>query len=157
MSVVRISDCGPGEVGQVRAKARPLHPRRSPGNRDWRLTLGRAYRIWLRRKANEPHTSVGSGLAAYAFLLSNQGRLLRGVNGRHISLLYIHLAVTKTPKWDPKPSGKVNSMPDANQYVFNHKQLLEALVKEAGVHEGKWALHANFGCIQGRFGPSVDR
>jgi hypothetical protein len=46
-------------------------------------------------------------------------------------------------------------MPNADRFVFNHKQLLEALVKEAGIHTGKWTLRANFGCIPGNFGPSA--
>jgi hypothetical protein len=48
-------------------------------------------------------------------------------------------------------------MPNTYRYVFNHKQLLEALVKEAGIHTGKWTLRANFGCIPGNFGPSADK
>jgi hypothetical protein len=48
-------------------------------------------------------------------------------------------------------------MPAANPRVFNHKQLLEALVKEAGIHSGKWTLRASFGCIPGNFGPSADK
>ena len=57
---------------------------------------------------------------------------------------------------DPRASGKTN-MPASNPRVFNHKQLLEALVKEAGIHSGKWTLRANFGCIPGNFGPSADK
>jgi hypothetical protein len=33
----------------------------------------------------------------------------------------------------------------------------EALTKEAGIHSGKWALRAHFGCIPGNFGPSADK
>jgi hypothetical protein len=48
-------------------------------------------------------------------------------------------------------------MPNADRFVFSHKQLLETLVKKAGIHEGKWTLRANFGCIPGNFGPSADK
>ena len=48
-------------------------------------------------------------------------------------------------------------MPNTYRYVFNHKQLLEALVKEAGIHTGKWTLRVNFGCIPNNFGPSADK
>jgi hypothetical protein len=50
-----------------------------------------------------------------------------------------------------------NLMPNTDRYVFNHKQLLEALVKHASIHEGKWTLRANFGCIPGNFGPSAEK
>lgn len=48
-------------------------------------------------------------------------------------------------------------MPEANQYLFSHKELLELLVKKAGVHEGKWMIMANFGFSPGNFGPSPDQ
>jgi hypothetical protein len=56
----------------------------------------------------------------------------------------------------PRCLGKIN-MPEANSCLFDHKRLLEALVKQAGVHEGKWTLRANFGFIPGNFGPAVDK
>jgi hypothetical protein len=48
-------------------------------------------------------------------------------------------------------------MPEANQYLFNHKELLEVLIKQAGVHEGKWVIMASFGFSPGNFGPSPDQ
>jgi hypothetical protein len=45
-------------------------------------------------------------------------------------------------------------MPAANQYTFKHKELLTLLVKEAGLHEGRWRLTMNFGFGAGNFGPT---
>jgi hypothetical protein len=47
-------------------------------------------------------------------------------------------------------------MPEANQYTFQKKELLELLIKQAGVHTGKWILLANFGFTAGNFGPTDD-
>jgi hypothetical protein len=48
-------------------------------------------------------------------------------------------------------------MPEVNQYLFSHKELLEALIKRAGVHEGKWMIVASFGFSAANFGPSPDQ
>ena len=48
-------------------------------------------------------------------------------------------------------------MPEANQYLFGNKELLELLVKHAGMHEGKWILMANLGFSAGNFGPGPDQ
>jgi hypothetical protein len=48
-------------------------------------------------------------------------------------------------------------MPDINQYEFKHKELLEALVKQAGLHEGRWQLIVNFGLAGANVGPSDDQ
>jgi hypothetical protein len=48
-------------------------------------------------------------------------------------------------------------MPEVNQYLFPHKELLEMLIKRAGVHEGKWGLIANLGFTPGNFGPSPEQ
>jgi hypothetical protein len=48
-------------------------------------------------------------------------------------------------------------MPEVNQYVFSSKELLELLIKRAGVHEGRWILMATFGFSAGNFGPSPDQ
>jgi hypothetical protein len=48
-------------------------------------------------------------------------------------------------------------MPEANQYLFPHKELLELLIKKADVHEGKWILMANLGFSPGNFGPTPDQ
>jgi hypothetical protein len=47
-------------------------------------------------------------------------------------------------------------MPEVNQYMFTHKELLEMLIKQAGVHEGKWTILANFGFSAGNVGPSPE-
>ena len=48
-------------------------------------------------------------------------------------------------------------MPEANQYMFTHRELLELLVKKAGLHEGKWMLMINFGFNAGNVGPSPEQ
>jgi hypothetical protein len=48
-------------------------------------------------------------------------------------------------------------MPEANQIMFTHRERLELLVRQAGVHEGKWAIMANFGFSPGNFGPAPDQ
>lgn len=48
-------------------------------------------------------------------------------------------------------------MPEANQYSFSNRELLELLIKKAGVHEGKWVLMATFGFGAANFGPTPDK
>ncbi len=48
-------------------------------------------------------------------------------------------------------------MPEVNQYLFTNKELLELLVKRAGVSEGRWVLMANFGIGPAAIGPAVDQ
>ena len=48
-------------------------------------------------------------------------------------------------------------MPEISQYLFSNQELLELLVKEAKVHEGKWMLMAGFGVTPGNYGPSPDQ
>jgi hypothetical protein len=48
-------------------------------------------------------------------------------------------------------------MPEANQIVFDNKELLELLLKKADVHEGKWILQIMFGFGPGNFGPTPDQ
>jgi hypothetical protein len=48
-------------------------------------------------------------------------------------------------------------MPEINQYMFNNKELLELLIKQANVHDGRWVLIANFGFGPGNFGPTADK
>ncbi|MDH5752621.1 MAG: hypothetical protein OEZ59_09420 [Deltaproteobacteria bacterium] len=38
-------------------------------------------------------------------------------------------------------------MPEANRFLYSHRELAEMMVREAGIHEGKWMLLAemNFG------------
>jgi hypothetical protein len=48
-------------------------------------------------------------------------------------------------------------MPEVNQILFNHRELLEILIKQAGVHDGKWMIAVNFGFGPGSFGPAPDQ
>ena len=48
-------------------------------------------------------------------------------------------------------------MPETNQIVLNHREMLELLIKHTGVHEGRWSLMATFGLTAGTFGPSPDQ
>ncbi len=48
-------------------------------------------------------------------------------------------------------------MPEATQYMFSSRELLEVLVREAKVREGKWILVATFALSPGNFGPSMDQ
>ncbi len=36
-------------------------------------------------------------------------------------------------------------MAEATQLKFSHKEIVEALVKDQGIHQGIWGLHVNFG------------
>ena len=40
----------------------------------------------------------------------------------------------------PTPTTSDRNMPEASQYMFTHKELVELMVKKAGIHEGKWAM-----------------
>ena len=44
-------------------------------------------------------------------------------------------------------------MPEVETYKFSHKEILTLMVKDAGLHEGKWQLLMNFGFNAGNFGP----
>ncbi|MBS1786102.1 MAG: hypothetical protein JST85_00165 [Acidobacteria bacterium] len=35
-------------------------------------------------------------------------------------------------------------MAEASQIVFNHKEVVEALIKKEGIHEGIWGLYIRF-------------
>ena len=48
-------------------------------------------------------------------------------------------------------------MPEADQYKFTNKELLELLIKQADVHDGRWVLLVNFAFSAGNFGPSSDQ
>ena len=48
-------------------------------------------------------------------------------------------------------------MPEVNQYLFTNKELLDLLIKQAGVHEGRWMLAISFGFSAGNFGPSNEQ
>jgi hypothetical protein len=48
-------------------------------------------------------------------------------------------------------------MPEANQYLFSNKELLELLIRQADLHEGRWTLLANFGISPGNIGPTPEQ
>ncbi len=48
-------------------------------------------------------------------------------------------------------------MPEASQYVLNHREMLELLIKHVGVGEGRWMLMANFAIAPGNFGATPDQ
>ncbi len=43
-------------------------------------------------------------------------------------------------------------MAEPNQYTFNYDELVEALLKKQGIHEGVWGIYFEFG-IQGANAP----
>lgn len=45
-------------------------------------------------------------------------------------------------------------MPEANQIIWTHKELITLMVKAANIHEGRWMLVINYGMSPGNFGPS---
>ena len=47
-------------------------------------------------------------------------------------------------------------MPEISQYQFKHREVAEALVKQAGLHEGKWQLVMTFGMGATNLGPSPE-
>ena len=47
-------------------------------------------------------------------------------------------------------------MPETTQYVFNHREVVTALLKEQGIHEGIWGLYVRFGLKATNFGSSPD-
>jgi hypothetical protein len=48
-------------------------------------------------------------------------------------------------------------MPEASQYSFSHKELVELMIKKTGLHEGKWMLLVTFGFGAVNSGPSPDQ
>ena len=46
-------------------------------------------------------------------------------------------------------------MPEVNQYTFKYPEVIEALVKMAGLHEGKWQLVMSFGLAAANMGPTA--
>ena len=45
-------------------------------------------------------------------------------------------------------------MPETSQYIFSFKEIVTALIKAQGVHEGIWGLFVNFGLNASNVGPS---
>ena len=46
-------------------------------------------------------------------------------------------------------------MAEATQIVFTYRELVTAMVKEQGIHEGIWALYVHFGLQAQNFGPTL--
>lgn len=49
------------------------------------------------------------------------------------------------------------TMAEVNQFTWKHKEIVTMMVKEAGIHEGRWWLMVNFGMGPGNFGPAEDQ
>jgi hypothetical protein len=47
-------------------------------------------------------------------------------------------------------------MAEATQFLFNHKELVELMIKKQGLHEGIWSLSVRFGMQATNFGLSQD-
>lgn len=48
-------------------------------------------------------------------------------------------------------------MPEVNQLFFQHKEIVELLIKKADIHDGKWVLAVNLGFSAGNFGPTLEQ
>ena len=48
-------------------------------------------------------------------------------------------------------------MPEVTQYVFSHKEVVEALIKKQGLHDGLWMLYVEFGLVAANVGPTEDQ
>jgi hypothetical protein len=48
-------------------------------------------------------------------------------------------------------------MATPTQFSLTHKELVELIVKHAGIHEGRWSLTLGFGFSPGVFGPNEDQ
>lgn len=47
-------------------------------------------------------------------------------------------------------------MADASQYVFSLREVTTALIKQQGLHEGRWMLSLEFSLGAGNLGPSPE-
>jgi hypothetical protein len=45
-------------------------------------------------------------------------------------------------------------MAEATQFTFTHKELITFMIKDKGIHDGRWMLLVNFAMTAGYFGPS---
>jgi len=43
-------------------------------------------------------------------------------------------------------------MAEMNSIIFNYKEVVEALIKQQGIHEGIWALYVEFGLTAANVG-----
>jgi hypothetical protein len=48
-------------------------------------------------------------------------------------------------------------MPEANQYSFSHKELVELMIKKIGIHEGRWMLAVTFAFGVTNGGPTAEQ
>lgn len=48
-------------------------------------------------------------------------------------------------------------MAEIDQYTFTHSEVVAALIKEQGIHEGIWNLVVEFGLAAVNMGPSEDQ
>ena len=48
-------------------------------------------------------------------------------------------------------------MPEVDKYSFTYKEIVELLVKQAGLHDGRWQLVASFSISGTNAGPSEDQ
>lgn len=44
----------------------------------------------------------------------------------------------------------------ASQFTYTHKELIQLMLKDAGIHDGWWNLAVNFRLGAGAFGPTAD-
>lgn len=47
-------------------------------------------------------------------------------------------------------------MAEARQYIFDYKEVVEALLKKQGIHEGIWALYIEFGFAAANLESTID-
>lgn len=45
-------------------------------------------------------------------------------------------------------------MSEPTQFVFSHKEVVDALLRKQGIHEGIWGLYVKFGIGAANIGPS---
>lgn len=48
-------------------------------------------------------------------------------------------------------------MAEVNQYIFSYKELVEALIKKQGLHDGIWRIYVEFGIAGANAGPSEEQ
>ena len=48
-------------------------------------------------------------------------------------------------------------MAEPTQYVFTYPEVVEALIKKQGLHEGRWAIYMEFGIAAANAGPTPEQ
>jgi hypothetical protein len=48
-------------------------------------------------------------------------------------------------------------MAEPTQYTVSHRELIELIIKNAGIRDGRWVLGMTFGFSPGMFGPTPDQ